>query len=268
MGTTARANPDWKRLFELLADLASEQSLEGAFDHVLAAIEEVVPGDRGVALMRMDGIIPYCVRWPEYATPLIDRFNSHFNHRSPVYYSPPLGPLPAIDWKRYERTEYHTDFNRPLDLRHSLGVGVRDETTGELYALFVHRGFSGPAFSSADEAIFASLWRPLSSLFSLISAGERRFQSAITEREADPSCSVLSPREAQIADLLCRRRTMREVALQLGISRRTVERHALHIYEKLNVSGKRELLQICAGRAGRSTPARILPRGRQGTMDV
>ena len=55
MKTTTRANPDWKRLYELLADLASEQSLDG-------------------------------------------RFNSHFN--------------------------------RPLGLRHSLGVGVRDETTG------------------------------------------------------------------------------------------------------------------------------------------
>ncbi|MFW6261654.1 MAG: helix-turn-helix transcriptional regulator [Spirochaetota bacterium] len=277
MKTTGRTHPDWKRLYELLADLTREQSLEAALGCVMKAIEEVVPCDRGVALMRMDGIIPYCVRWPDYAAPLVDRFNRYFNHHSPVYYSPPLRALPAIDWKRYEQTEYHNEFNRPLRLRHSLGVGIRDETTGELYALFVHRGFTGPAFSPADEAVFAALWQPLSSLLSLICANERRFQSAITAREADPNCSVLSPREAQIADLLCRRRSMREIALQLGISPRTVERHALHIYEKLNVSGKRELLQVFAGRtrcsnrpsprAG-STPARILPRGRQGTMDV
>lgn len=248
MKTRARTHPDWKRLYELLADLTRERSLEAAFDHVMDTIEALVPGDRGVALMRMDGIIPYCVRWPDYAAPLVDRFNRYFNHHSPVYYSPPLRALPAIDWKRYEQTEYHNEFNRPLHLRHSLGVGVRDETTGELYALFVHRGFSGPAFSPADEAVFAALWQPLSSLFSLISANERRFRSAITAREADPDCSVLSPREAQVADLLCRRRSMRDIARRLGISPRTVERHALHIYKKLNVGGKRELIRLCAGR--------------------
>lgn len=257
MKTTARTHPDWKRLYELLADLTREQSLEAAFDHVMDTIEEVVPGDRGVALMRMDGIIPYCVRWPDYAAPLVGRFNRYFNRHSPVYYSPPLRALPAIDWKHYEHTEYHADFNRPLHLRHSLGVGVRDETTGELYALFVHRSFSGPAFSPSDESAFAALWQPLSSLFSLISATERRFQSAISARESDPNCSVLSPREAQIADLLCRRHTMREIAGRLGISPRTVERHALHIYEKLNLSGKRELLRLCAGRAPARSPDRV-----------
>lgn len=256
MMPTARTHPDWKRLYELLTDLTRERSLEAAFDHVMDAVEEVVPGDRGVALMRMEGIIPYCVRWPDYAAPLVDRFNRYFNHHSPIYYSPPLRALPPVDWRRYEHTEYHTDFNRPLYLRHSLGVGVRDETTGDLYALFVHRGLSGPAFSAADQEIFAALWQPLSSLFSLISAGERRFQAAITAREADPTCSVLSPREAQVADMLCMRHSMRQIAHQLGISPRTVERHALHIYEKLNVNGKRGLLQLCAGRSPAERPYR------------
>jgi DNA-binding CsgD family transcriptional regulator len=39
---------------------------------------------------------------------------------------------------------------------------------------------------------------------------------------------------------------MREIAALLGISLRTVERHALHIHQKLDVSGRRELSLVLA----------------------
>jgi DNA-binding CsgD family transcriptional regulator len=246
--TNAGAQPEWRRLYELLADTVRAESVDAGFDHLVDTIESIVPADRGVAVMRMDGVIPFCIRWPAYAAPLVPRFNAFHNTHSPVYFHPPTGPLPPVDWNRYDRTTYHNEFNRPLHLRHSMGVGIRDATTRTQYALFIHRGPSGPAFSESESKVFAALWQPLSSVFSLISVGERRFRSAITEREAQPGCGVLSPREAEIADLLCRRLTMDAIAGRLGISPRTVERHAFHVYEKLNVSGKRELVRLCARR--------------------
>ena len=52
---------------------------------------------------------------------------------------------------------------------------------------------------------------------------------------------VLTPREREIASLLVRRRTNREIAAMLGISEHTVRHHAEHIFAKLGVRSRREL---------------------------
>lgn len=70
-----------------------------------------------------------------------------------MYYEPPYRTLPPVDWSRNPHSVYHNGFNRPLGLWPSLGVGIRDRTTGTTYTLFVHRGFAGPAFSERDAAL-------------------------------------------------------------------------------------------------------------------
>jgi len=48
----------------------------------------------------------------------------------------------------------------------------------------------------------------------------------------------LSPREAEVLRLVARGGTNREIALELGISERTVDRHVSNIYAKLDVSSR------------------------------
>jgi DNA-binding CsgD family transcriptional regulator len=69
-------------------------------------------------------------------------------------------------------------------------------------------------------------------------------ESLITYPELGPEADILSHREAEVARLLCRRLTMKEIAAILKLSPRTVERHALHIYRKLNVDGRKELARL------------------------
>jgi DNA-binding CsgD family transcriptional regulator len=236
----------WTLLVDFLTDAARSETIEEGFDQLLSMAERLVPADRGVSLMRMDGRIPFCVRWPDYATPLVSRFNTYLNTRSPMYYRPPYRALSAVDWNTYENSVYHNEFNRPLGIRHSVGVGFRDESAGVQYALFVHRGRGGPPFAERECQTVGGLWRPLTSVLSLLSRATSSFRSAVRERETLPGCRILSAREAQVADLICRRLTMRQIALKLGISPRTVERHALHIYQKLNLGGRDDLLRLCS----------------------
>jgi DNA-binding CsgD family transcriptional regulator len=49
------------------------------------------------------------------------------------------------------------------------------------------------------------------------------------------------------AELLCRRVRMSAIADQLRISRRTVESHAVHIYRKLHVANREDLIRDIAG---------------------
>lgn len=51
----------------------------------------------------------------------------------------------------------------------------------------------------------------------------------------------LSEREAEVAWLLYRGYTNRQIAEELYIAETTVKKHASHIYEKTGVSGKKEL---------------------------
>jgi DNA-binding CsgD family transcriptional regulator len=62
-------------------------------------------------------------------------------------------------------------------------------------------------------------------------------------------CRLLSRREAEIAAYLCKRLSAREIATLLLLSPRTVERHTEHIYEKLGVANRRQLLHRLLGRA-------------------
>lgn len=52
---------------------------------------------------------------------------------------------------------------------------------------------------------------------------------------------TLSRREAEVAWLLYRGYTNRQIGEELYIAETTVKKHATHIYEKLHVSGKKEL---------------------------
>lgn len=236
----------WKRLYEMLLALAAQRTVEGSIDSVMEAVEDLVPADRGVAVMKMEDRLPLCIRWPGYAEPFIPRFNSELNRRSPMYYEPPYTVLPPVDWFRFRETEYHNEFNVPLDIRHSIGVGFTDSSSATAYTLWVHRSPREKAFESEDLAALECVRSPVSSIISLIGSGTESPASRIRSREAAPGCGLLSRRELEVAQLICRRESMREIAKQLGISPRTVERHALHIYEKLDLSGRRELITLCA----------------------
>lgn len=54
-------------------------------------------------------------------------------------------------------------------------------------------------------------------------------------REAARLASILTPREAQVLDLIANGLTARQMASRLGISERTIQSHIAHVYEKLDV---------------------------------
>jgi LuxR family maltose regulon positive regulatory protein len=65
---------------------------------------------------------------------------------------------------------------------------------------------------------------------------ERAISSANQEELVEP----LTQRELDILNLLEKRRTDKEIAMQLGIAPGTVRQHAHNLYQKLNVSNRRE----------------------------
>jgi len=112
----------------------------------------------------------------------------------------------------------------------------------------VHRSTRDAAFDDEDVAALGAMREAVSNLLTLIGSGYAVWDRRIRERECRRGCGLLSPREREVAQLICRGITMGTIAARLGISPRTVERHALHIYQKLDLPGRRELIRLC-GRA-------------------
>lgn len=62
-----------------------------------------------------------------------------------------------------------------------------------------------------------------------------------------PAPATLSPRERAVAELYSRGFSAKHVASKLFISTRTVEVHVRHIYEKLGVRSRDELIERFGG---------------------
>ena len=63
-------------------------------------------------------------------------------------------------------------------------------------------------------------------------------------KDAESTMSRLTPRQAEIVDLIAEGLTSKEIALRLGMSFRTVDTHRARIMEKLKVNSLAELLQL------------------------
>jgi len=84
---------------------------------------------------------------------------------------------------------------------------------------------------------------PLEDLVSAIrrvAAGGSAF-SADQLREATAQLVRLTPRERQIVDLILKGRSNEEIAGSIGSSRKTVEAHLTHLYERYGISSRVEL---------------------------
>lgn len=77
-----------------------------------------------------------------------------------------------------------------------------------------------------------------------VSTGAAAAISSVSEESEDP----LSPREAEIAAMIARGLTSKEIATELGISVKTVDNHRQNIMEKLKVHKVTEIVRYVIGK--------------------
>ena len=80
-----------------------------------------------------------------------------------------------------------------------------------------------------------------------ISSIIRAFPTTLTSPEPSPSKTFrLTPRETEVFSLLARGRSIPYIRDELVISRETAATHAKHIYAKLDVHNRQELIDLVA----------------------
>lgn len=235
-------NFPWQNMFRYLFDLSLSSDQQELVQTVLDRIHGVIPYDIlcGVfdterCLLEKKGIpginreeynSQYRVICPPYCHQ--DKFN--YPHRDFIQ-------LRRIDFFKYQGSAFYTSFAQSLNMRY----GLVCPEIGNRYILGLFRSSTVPAFSEKDEQILRLLNHAFNRLIELM---EGKDLSRLSRSHADyiriqfPGLSI---REAEIAALLCHGNNMREIALMLYLSPRTVETHVFHLYRKLNVNSKQEL---------------------------
>jgi DNA-binding CsgD family transcriptional regulator len=154
-------------------------------------------------------------------------------------------------WKNREFADsgFVRDFIRKLmKIDMSAGIPVLDpEGQGGISFIVTRTGAKG--LRPREVAILLALRPHLVNFVNSFRRLERLTADHFLAAEMAAECDLLSKREAEIASLLCRRMRPEEIASMLVISPRTAETHIGHIYTKLNVRNRRELLGKLLGDA-------------------
>ena len=103
---------------------------------------------------------------------------------------------------------------------------------------YVTKSISGPELAAAVRRV-----RDGDAVFSPRLAGFvlDAFQGEISEADVDPELDLLTLREREVLRLIARGYLYKEIALQLGISPKTVEAHVSTVLRKLQLSNRHEL---------------------------
>lgn len=147
-------------------------------------------------------------------------------------------PLYPIDWSLEPESEFVTDFIKPRGITHSVGIILCD-LNGIRRSMICLDRKSGVVFSK-EEITALSMAAPImkdlyKNFYYAPSAPGSAEQIAWETAE-------LTSRETEVAHLLCQGFTSANISKMLHIAPTTVAKHIAHIYKKLQISSRQDLL--------------------------
>lgn len=232
-----------KRILEYLAEVGAERDIHSLCWKALVALDGLVPSDGGVLHITNDArdVLPgsRIYRFPQK---VFQEYVSYYMYQDPGRLGYPRGIRAAgVSWLRdFGHSEIVDDYLNPLGVRSSGGIFLYD-AAGRLFAFAnIHRS-SNRGFSQDEIATLTTAQVHVTNLVAAYTATSAL--DSYTPAELAESHRLLSPREAEVAHLVCRRLSASQIGSVLHTSPRTVEQHVQRIYGKLGVHSKYELLK-------------------------
>jgi len=161
----------------------------------------------------------------------------------------------CIDLEVFSRVErdrlpLYADVVRPAGIRTYLaGLPSFREQPFSLISLARHT--RGAGFTGAEKERLRSMLASLGLVEAAFGSGALAAASHENGLSDAPTWQRLSPREAQVADLITRGLQNKEIAQLLGTSLDTVRKQSIRVYEKLGVTGRVQLLARSVAANGR-----------------
>jgi DNA-binding CsgD family transcriptional regulator len=140
------------------------------------------------------------------------------------------------DWTAEEDDEFLTYHLRPQGIRYSFGLGMYDIHNFP-QSICIFDRVSRAKYSDAEMKIMSVIRPHLNNLYRNFF-----FDSSGSNANGGDAIPRLTARESEISVLLCKGIKPAVISRRLFISLTTVYKHIAHIYEKLAVSNRQELL--------------------------
>ena len=253
----ARILMPWRKMWDFLSACSVHGDLQSMLRQAILDLPALIPCEQAVApvaeMLSTRGDIRVTLLTntfpPEAVRPYCDYY--FYKDEARLGMSPQAQTF-QVDWRQrgFGKSEFVHDFIRGLmRIDMSAGLPIFDHDGAGGTCLIIARTGTG-SLSRREESILLALRPHLVNLYAL----HKRLQALSPDdyfaAERAGTCELLSRREAEIAALLCKRVRAGEIATLLLISRRTVETHIEHIYTKLNVHTRRELVGRIMGSPG------------------
>ncbi len=237
----------WLKINDYLREIGGSKTREEFCERVLSGLARLIP-------YGMAGIFQFlgpCLHQIGANEEDSKAYESYYQFRLPWFPnskkpSVPPDAIGKINWRTlpYLDTEFFTDFMFPTGFEKSLTVSL----PGVRLVTAIHRSRVALDFTNLEYTIMNVLAPHVQNFYSCFEKIAKLSFSFPTKDEIADHFGSLSPREVEIAALLCQGLTFEEIATCLFISRRTVEAHIQHLYDKLNVHDKKTSVEKLTSR--------------------
>lgn len=212
----------------------------------LKEIEKIVPFEKGIAYF-MDGnqkpVDYYTIRGlKEDINEYLNYYIKDNNNKHDIYHfsdgkRSSTVEVVLVDWNDDESTDFVKEYILPQKIRWMLQFMLSDNIGIPRIAFSITRNVK--PFSEIEVNTIKLLAEHLENL-------HKKFFSSVDivsdRKNIISGSAILTTRETEIANLVCRGVTTENIANRLKISKQTVYRHIANIYKKMNVSSKQEFL--------------------------
>lgn len=245
----ALTEEQWNLFHLFLLDLYPLKNPDAIQHYVLARLEELIPHKRSffdLGTLKENSIHffhPVSLNIPEQA--LKEYYTDYQQQDYTIWNFSTKKPMVYLDSALLpdsfrEQSPIYQEWMKPLDAYFGLGCTIVKENFYGSITLF--RSKEENDFSESEYQMLTNLNLHLSShLYSLFPAGiqETHLRNKTTELE---QIFHLTPKEAEIIKLFSNGITNLEIADTLSISETTVKKHMSHIFSKMHVTNRNQLL--------------------------
>jgi len=225
----------WITINECLEDASNARNLNEFYVSAVAGAERLVPCDIGACCFRFENGLP---RWVKGGPDKMgNQFNEYYRYHFPTPISAVIEPVPwtVFPARIYDATKYVQEYLRPHRVGSILGT-----VEGRIH-LAILREPSETQFNLVEASGLKVLSRQLEGLHRWILHTEKELRCQISRDPAGHLPKFLSPREAEIVNLVDCGYSAKDIGLALDISPRTAERHLANAYEKMGLRSRSEL---------------------------
>ena len=242
----------WEQIYKMTLSCGNAHKLEDFSLKILSELSVLCPYDQALVYflngngnMYYQHLINMDVHWNEqylvhYSTVAENQYNYKREFRESIKFS----PIQLREWEKEPASEFLNDYIRPMKLKYSLGIPLFDNY-GRLRTLFALDRICRLRYSE-QELLFLKLVVPqLNNLHKNFFCYQK--QENMTSNVNWESLN-LTQREIEVAKLLCEGASADNIGKTLYISTSTANKHIAHIYKKMKVSSKQELLFALLGK--------------------